>query len=659
MGGGVDGGGAAGVAGVPKPEGVHAHATPAITTGALNTTATARAVVRALRITATASSRNYGPTPVAATLPLCVVVIKSAERPLHAIASSAYGWDVTGMAATRALTTMLAVSLVACAPVQAQARSPQADVVRLPFPQYDGGLTPYTFELGYPLMTLVYDTLMWRDARGVPRPWLARSVVRSRGGRRLTVRLRADARWHDGRPVTADDVAFTFGYVAARRQPRFTPQLAAVRRVRATGRLTATIDLGRPSLGFDDQPLADLPILPSHLWRGLPAGRDAPAGLAVGSGPYRLTSASRANGYVLRANRDYFRGTPLVREIRVPIIGDAEETYESLRERRVDMVPLSLPRREATRLESGIGIAVSRGPSYSGTMLVLNTRRSPFARARARRTISAALDLGRIARNVAPARAAEGGFLHPDSRWAADAPLHAVDAAAASRAAGELRLPPIRVLAAESDPIRAEAARQVVLALRRAGISAASVEVSSAQLSRAIGEDGSAPDFDAAVTSVPPLISRDPDYLQALFGADPRTAPLNFTGYRSEAFDAAARRVAAAPDPAARRRAIRDELRLLDRAAPAIPLFFSEGAFAYRSAIYNGWTFVQGTGILDKRSFLPGGAPVRRNRPAALPAAGEDADSSTALSVVNIVSLLALGAVVVLALVALLQRRSS
>ena len=33
------------------------------------------------------------------------------------------------------------------------------DVLRLPFPQYDGGLTPYTFELGYPLLTLVYDTL--------------------------------------------------------------------------------------------------------------------------------------------------------------------------------------------------------------------------------------------------------------------------------------------------------------------------------------------------------------------------------------------------------------------------------------------------------------------------------------------------------------------
>ncbi|MGH7425829.1 MAG: hypothetical protein ACREJP_06645, partial [Candidatus Methylomirabilales bacterium] len=34
--------------------------------------------------------------------------------------------------------------------------------IRLPFPSDDGSLTPYTFELGYPFVTLVYDTLLWR-----------------------------------------------------------------------------------------------------------------------------------------------------------------------------------------------------------------------------------------------------------------------------------------------------------------------------------------------------------------------------------------------------------------------------------------------------------------------------------------------------------------
>jgi peptide/nickel transport system substrate-binding protein len=96
----------------------------------------------------------------------------------------------------------------------AGAAAPEAKVVRLPLPQYDGTLTPYSFELAYPLVTLVYDTLLWRDADGVPQPWLARSVKRSNGGRRLTVRLRRGVRWHDGRPLTANDVAFTLRFVA-------------------------------------------------------------------------------------------------------------------------------------------------------------------------------------------------------------------------------------------------------------------------------------------------------------------------------------------------------------------------------------------------------------------------------------------------------------
>ena len=143
----------------------------------------------------------------------------------------------------------------------------------MPFPAYDGTLTPYTFGIGYPLVTLVYDTLMWRDQAGMPQPWLAESVTRSNGGRRVTVRLRSGVRWHDDRPLTAADVAFTYRYVAANYQPRFTPQLRDVASVRARGRATVVFNLRRPSLGFEDQPLSDVPILPRHLWRDASAPR--------------------------------------------------------------------------------------------------------------------------------------------------------------------------------------------------------------------------------------------------------------------------------------------------------------------------------------------------------------------------------------------------
>jgi peptide/nickel transport system substrate-binding protein len=554
---------------------------------------------------------------------------------------------------------MLVVSAICLAGLAAlsataTARSGDARTVRLPFPVYDGSLTPYTFGLGYPLVTLVYDTLLWRDVDGVPRPWLARSVTPSPDGLRLVVRLRRGVRWQDGRPLTAADVAFTLRYVAAHYHPRFTPQLAAVRRVRVTGPLTATIELRHPALGFEQQPLADLPILPRHLWQDLPAGRGAPAGPAVGSGPYRLVSADRRDGYLLRANRAYFRGAPRVSEIRVPIIPRPDHAYAALADGRLDMVPLSVPEPEATALGLSQGIALRRGPLYGGTALVLNVRRAPLDRPATRRAIAQALDLGAIARSVAPAVAADRGLLHPASGWAPRAALQRFEPAAARAVLARVPGRALRVLAPDNDPVRLEAGRQVVRALRRSGARVTLVALSRRRLDRALGADGSRPRFDAAIQSTPALASYDPDYLVQLFGSDPAAAPLNAGGYRSAAFDAAARRVAAAPDGASRLRATRAELALLARDAPSIPLFFSQGAFAYRPAAYDGWAYVKGSGILDKRSFLSGAAPA----PAAPPAddAAPAADGGSDLKLLDVVSLLALAVVVVLAAIALVSR---
>ncbi|MBW3608732.1 MAG: hypothetical protein KY463_10310, partial [Actinobacteria bacterium] len=130
------------------------------------------------------------------------------------------------MCARAVLIAMAACLIMSVAPpAHAPAQEPRPSLVRIPIPQDDGSLTPYTFESAYPLVTLIYDTLLWRDAQGIPQPWLARSIARSDGGRRLTIRLAENVRWHDGRPLTAADVAFTFEFVRARRHPRFSPQL--------------------------------------------------------------------------------------------------------------------------------------------------------------------------------------------------------------------------------------------------------------------------------------------------------------------------------------------------------------------------------------------------------------------------------------------------
>jgi peptide/nickel transport system substrate-binding protein len=522
----------------------------------------------------------------------------------------------------------------ALAEAQRQQAPSETAAVRIPLAQYDGSMTPYTFERAYPFVMLVYDTLLWRDAQGVPQPWLARSVQRSDGGRRLTIELAEGVRWHDGEPLTAADVAFTFEFAREHTHPRFSPQLRDLESIQATDRDTVVIDLRRPSLGFLDQPLADLPILPKHLWEGLEPDRLAPPGLAVGSGPYRLVAQNRREGYQFRANTRYFLGRPTVDTIGVPIMRDARSTLAALDEGNVDMVPVSLPPQMREGLE-GLGLEISTGASYLGTVLMFNLRQPPFDRVEVRRAVASALDLPRIAGAVggiggpSGAVASRRGYLHPASRWAPRQNLHAFDEDAARQALQRLNLPPLRLLAPDNDPVQLEAGRQVVLALRRAGVQAQLAELPVETLDEAVGArgaddaddaddpdeavapyddaDDAKPTFQLAIWSAPPLASYDPDFLRAVFGAE---APLNLSGYDSTRFAELAAQVARSGDEASRRAAVLDELRLLAGEAPVVPLFFQEGAFGFRPAAYDGWVYVKGSGILDKRSFLPGG-PAR------------------------------------------------
>lgn len=507
---------------------------------------------------------------------------------------------------SRAANLLPAIAAAASLAVPASSQAAET-TLRVPLPRDPGTLTPLTFTLGYPLLTLVYDTITWRDAEGLPRPWLARSVRFREGGRTVVVRLRVGARWHDGRALTARDVAFTYDFLRARRHPRFAPQLRAIESVQATDARTVLFRLRHRSIGFADQPLADVPILPAHLWRGLGPGLRAPAGPPIGSGPYRFAGRRQDGGVRLAAVRGYFRGRPQAARVEVPIIPEASDMVAALRSGAVDALPFALTPRQQASLES-ISVHIARGPLYLGTMLMFNLHRAPLNRVAVRRALADAIDLERVARAAGAATPATTGPLHPGSRWAPrPAPLNIPRA---GRQLQRLNLPRLRVLTPANDPLRREAGRQVVLALRRAGAAARHVAVSRARLARAVGEGGLRPSFDLAIWPIPALASFDPNYLTAVFGARGGRGLLNHTGYASARFDRLSTAVAAAPFVAARREAVSALLDRLARDVPAVPLLFGQGAFGYRSTSPVGWSYVTGSGILDKRSLLR--APRRR-----------------------------------------------
>ena len=179
--------------------------------------------------------------------------------------------------------------------------------------------SPFTYVAppGYWRMSLVFDTLLWKDSTGKQLPWLASSYTPSPNGLVHTLNLR-DVKWDDGRPLTAADVVFTYEYYTSQ---TFTPLLVGVPRpgidVRATGDKTVEFRLDKPDATFEQFVLGTMPIVPQHIWSKI----DDPMGtfdkrVLISTGAYELKSHDDNLGTELYVAKDnYFLGRPFVRRI--------------------------------------------------------------------------------------------------------------------------------------------------------------------------------------------------------------------------------------------------------------------------------------------------------------------------------------------------------
>lgn len=189
--------------------------------------------------------------------------------------------------------------------------------------------SPFTYSRGggYVQATMIYDTLVWKDSTGEFLPWLAESWTESDDALTYTFTLRPDLRWHDGRPLTARDVAFTFDYF---NNQTISPQviiqpLEQIEQVVAVDDRTVEFRLAStlaPFFQFGG--VGSVLIVPQHIWSSVEdAGKASDPALLVGSGPYRLESYSEGEGsYIYNANEDYFLGAPVVKRLEYVDVND-------------------------------------------------------------------------------------------------------------------------------------------------------------------------------------------------------------------------------------------------------------------------------------------------------------------------------------------------
>ncbi len=160
---------------------------------------------------------------------------------------------------------------------------------------------------------LFYEALARYDADGNLVPLLAAEIPsRANGGiaadgRSTTWKLKKDVRWHDGRPFTADDVVFNFGYATDAKTAATTfaqyEGIAAATRIDAE---TVRFEFEKPTPSWHRS--AAVALVPKHLFEafGGVRSRDAPANLRpVGTGPYRFVDFKPGDLLRGEINRDY------------------------------------------------------------------------------------------------------------------------------------------------------------------------------------------------------------------------------------------------------------------------------------------------------------------------------------------------------------------
>lgn len=189
--------------------------------------------------------------------------------------------------------------------------------------------SPFTYSRGggYVHATKIYDTLVWKDRSGELLPWLAEGWERSQDAKTYTFTLRPDIRWHDGQPLTARDVAFTFDYF---RNQTISPKVIIqprpeIEEVVAVDDRTVEFRLAAPVAPFFGYGgVGSVLIVPEHIWSDIPdAGKANDPEVLVGSGPYRLESYSQGEGsYVYTANDDFFLGAPFVKRLEFRSVND-------------------------------------------------------------------------------------------------------------------------------------------------------------------------------------------------------------------------------------------------------------------------------------------------------------------------------------------------
>jgi peptide/nickel transport system substrate-binding protein len=245
--------------------------------------------------------------------------------------------------------------------------------------------------------TQVFAGLVELDDHFVPQPYLATSWDISPDGLTYTFHLRPGVKFHDGTPVTSEDVAFSVDTVRAN-HPFGRAMFGPVDRVETPDPLTARFVLKQPHPALlTAVTTLLLPILPKHVYDNGPIRTNPANTMAIGAGPFKVAEFKAGQSITLVKNPDFFMpGRPKSDRIILRFYDDMQSARLSLENGETDAIlQTSFGYGDFERLKKNPKLNVFTD-AFAGLGIVdyieFNLRKAPFNDLRVRQAIAHAID---------------------------------------------------------------------------------------------------------------------------------------------------------------------------------------------------------------------------------------------------------------------------
>lgn len=233
----------------------------------------------------------------------------------------------------------------------------------------------------------VFDTLVEPDENLQMQPALAESWETSPDQLTWTFRLRPGVTFHDGTPLSADDVVYSYRRIIDEELTN-SDKFSSVSAVEAPDPSTVIIRVDRPTPNMLTN-LGGFKGMAIVSRANVESGRLATH--PVGTGPFRFAGQKSGDSITLAANPDYWAGSPGISGVTFRFISEPSTALSALQAGEVDWTD-SVPPQRVSQLGSDESLRLAVTPSNDYWYLALNQARRPWNDVRVRQAIAYAID---------------------------------------------------------------------------------------------------------------------------------------------------------------------------------------------------------------------------------------------------------------------------